>query len=168
MYIAYKITRGTIKAIVSDAAPWQIGCGSALGLLLGFLPILFPTPSVLGLAVMALVCLINCHIGSVLLFMGIGKLLAAVLSGDAMPGIAQALADQPLLYWSHLSHTGHLGRTILALLLAPLVWILMVRFTIKARVWIETKIKTNAKLVAMGKKADHPILVKILCVFLAL
>ena len=174
MYLTYKITRGTIKAIVSDAAPWQIGLGAFLGTLLGFLPVLFPTPSPLGLLILALICLLNVHIGSALMFFAVGKGLSkllhdpAVAIGNQFTGLAQFSADNAFLNLSHFNHTGYLGLTLLGVCFAPLFTILMVWFTRWFRGWLKAQVAAGGKLAKMGKMADRPILVRIACLFLGM
>ena len=176
MYIAYKLTRGTLKSLLSSAEPWQIMVGTVLGTMLGFMP-LWPVtqgPSPLWLMLFALAFVINCHFGSVLLFFAIGKMLAKVLAGPAvligqtLEGVAKTAADTPFLYWSLLSHSGYLGLTCLGLAFGVLFAVLMGWFVRWFRAFVKNKIDTNARLLKAGKLADRPLLFRIACWFLGL
>jgi uncharacterized protein (TIGR03546 family) len=176
MYLTYKLTRGTFKSLLSTAEPWQIMVGTALGTLLGFLPLwpLTQGPSPLWLGLFALALVINCHLGSVLLFFGIGKLLAKILAGPAivvgqsLEGFARTAADVPFLYWSLLSHSGYLGLTCLGGAFAILFAVLMSWAVRWFRALIKAKLEANATLLKAGKFADRPILFRIACWFLGL
>ncbi len=173
MYLAYKLTRGTIKSIVSEAEPWQIGLGVFLGTMLGFIPIIAPF-NLLAWGLIVLVCLMACHVGSALLFLGIGTLLGkalhgpAVTAGDSLRGFAQQAADTTLLHWCQLSHTGYLGLTIFGLGFALVFSIGMVLLTRWIRGWIKAKLEANAQLAKLGKLADRPFLIRVLCWFFGL
>ncbi len=176
MYLVYKLTRGTLKSILSNAAPWQIAVGTMLGTLLGFLPMwpLTQGPSPLWFALFGLAFIINCHFGSVLLFFAIGKLLAkvlvgpAILIGESFAGFAKSAADVPLLYLSLLSHTGYLGLTCLGLAFGGLFAVLMTWFVRWFRGVVMTKLAANERLKKAGKLADRPVLFRIACWFLGL
>lgn len=176
MLTLLKLIRGLLKAITSAAAPWQVALGAFFGILLGFLPI-FPIsmgPSLLGLTLLLLAIVINCHFGSVLLFMGLGKLLGlalvnpAVALGGSLDGLAQASAGIPFLYHSHWSHTGYLGLTIIGLIAAPIVAVVMAWFTVWFRTKVQTKLAEQRKLMLAGKVAGNGIVFKSMCWFLGL
>lgn len=176
MYLTYKLTRGTLKSLLSSAEPWQIMVGTLLGSLLGFLPMWPVTqgPSPLWFVLFALAFVINCHFGSVLLFLAIGKMLAkilagpAVLIGQSLEGFAKTAADTPLLYWSLLSHSGYLGLTCLGLAFGVLFSVVMGWFVRWFRAFVKAKIESNARLLKAGKLADRPVLFRIACWFLGL
>lgn len=176
MLTLLKLLRGLLKAITSAAAPWQIALGAWFGIMLGFLPI-FPLsmgPSALGLTLLLLAIVINCHFGSVLLFMGLGKVLSlalinpAVALGGSLDGLAKASADIPFLYHSHWSHTGYLGLTMIGLISAPIVAIVMAWFTVWFREKVQAKLAEQRKLVLTGKVVSNGIVFKSLCWFLGL
>lgn len=171
-----KLIRNLLKAITSAAAPWQIALGAWFGIMLGFLPI-FPVsmgPSLLGLTLLLLAIVINCHFGSVLLFMGLGKLLSlalinpAVALGGSLDGLAQASAGIPFLYHSHWSHTGYLGLTMIGLGAAPIVAAFMAWFTVWFRAKVQAKLAEKRKLTLTGKVVGNGIVFKSLCWFLGL
>lgn len=176
MYLTYKITRSAIKSLVSDAAPWQIAVGTACGTLLGFLP-LWPVsqgPSPLWFLILAVAFLISCHLGSLLLFYGIGNLLAKLLLGPAiviglgLEGVAQSCADVPFFYWSLLSHTGYLGLTLLGFGFASAFALVFTWATVFFRTRVKARIAENAQLLKAGKLADRPVLFRMACWFLGL
>ena len=173
MFTLYKLIRNLFKALTSDAAPWQIFLGTFFGTLLGFLPI-FPLsqgPSPIALILIGLVLVINVHLGSVFLFLGVTKLLSQVLHGPALlvgeqfSGLAQTCADIPFLHLSHWSHTGYLGLTLFGLVCAPLFAIVMYRFCLWFRVTWRDKLMEKARLLRAGSVVDHPWLVRLACWF---
>jgi len=175
MYATYKMLRGTIKAIGSDAAPWQIVTGTMLGTLIGFLP-LWPMfsghgPCVIGFVLLFLAIIINCHLGSLFLFMFVTKVLMLVLRGpslligDQFKGLAQTCADNAILYNSLCSNTGYLGRTILGVCFAPLFAIVMYRVVVWARTYLMPKMLAQRKLVTAGKVADKKWMIMVACWF---
>lgn len=176
MYLTYKITRGTIKSLVSESAPWQIATGTLLGALLGFLPMWPVTqgPNPLWFLLLLPVFLINCHLGSALLFFAIGKLLAKLLAGPAvvigmgLEGVAKASADTPFLYWCLLSHTGYLGLTVLGAGFAVLAAVGMGLLARWFQNTVRPRLLANAKLAKAGKLADRPVLVRIGCWFMGI
>ena len=174
MLTLLKLIRGLLTSITSAAAPWQIALGAWFGIMLGFLPI-FPVsvgPSLLGLTLLLLAIVINCHFGSVLLFMGLGKLLSLILTnpavalGGSLDGLAQTSAGIPFLYHSHWSHTGYLGLTMIGLITAPIIAIVMAWFTVWFRVKVQTKLAERRKLMLTGKVVGNGIVFKSLCWFL--
>ncbi|MBA3937347.1 MAG: hypothetical protein H0X38_07785 [Planctomycetes bacterium] len=175
MIILLKMLRGMLKAITSSAAPWQVACGALFGVLLGFLPI-FPSagPALLGLTILFLAIVINCHLGSVLLFFGLGKVLSlmlvnpAVALGNSCSGIAEASADIPFLHHSHWSHTGYLGLTMIGLIAAPLIAVFMAWFTVWLRTKVQEKLAARRKLMAAGKVVGNAMVFKAVCWFLSL
>jgi uncharacterized protein (TIGR03546 family) len=176
MLTLLKLLRGLIKAITSAAAPWQVAVGALFGVLLGFLPI-FPLhygPAPLGLALLFAALVINCHLGSVLLFMGLGKLLGLALKGPAAAlgescsGLAQASADVPFLHHSLWSHTGYLGLTLIGFVAAPLIALAMFAFTRWFRAKVAEKLAARKQLMLAGKVAGNAVVFKALCWFLGL
>ena len=176
MYLLYQFVRGFIKSLVSACAPWQIATGAFLGALLGFLPLwpLTQGPNPLWFLVLTAAFLINCHVGSVFLFLALGKLLAKLLAGPAvvigmgMDGFARTAADTPFLYWSLLSHNGYLGLTVIGTSFAVVSAVLMWFFARWFQTVIKDRIAANAKLARAGKLADRPLLVRIACWFMGL
>lgn len=176
MYTIYKLIRKFIKALVSENAPWQVGLGVFFGCLLGFLPLfnlghpfVFAWPAALVL-VAALV--INVHLGSVFLFLGLATLIhlacypLAEGIGSGLDGIAQMAAGVPLLHAAGLSHSGWLGMTVIGVVLALVASIGMWRFTIYFRAQLLPRIIEHQRLVKMGKVANKTLLMRGLCWFL--
>lgn len=176
MYTLYRLLRNLIRSIASQAAPWQIGLGTFLGTLIGFLPIwpLSQGPSPLGLALVITALVVNCHLGSVLLFWGLCKGLAltlggpAVMLGDRCMDLAQRSADVSFLYLSHWSHTGYLGLTLLGFAFAPLFAILMVWVTVTVRTKLIAKVMERQRLMTAGKVANQAWAVRAACWFFGL
>lgn len=175
MLTLLKLIRGLLKGLASAAAPWQLALGAWFGVMLGFLPI-FPSagPSLLGLTLLFLAIVINCHLASMLLFMGIFKLLALALKpvglaiGTSMSGFAQTCADIPFLHASHWSHTGWLGMTVLGIVVAPFVALAMYLFTRWFRTTVQPKLVEKRKLMLAGKVAGSGIGFKLICWFMGL
>lgn len=174
MFMIYKLVRGLVRALVSAAAPWQIGLGAGFGVLLGFLPLWVGGPNPLALAVLALALLINCHLGSVFLFWGMAKLLAlaaapaALALGNALDALAQAAAGIPLLHSAGWSHTGWLGMAILGLALAPSAGVGLAYATVAFRARLQARIEANRQLALAGKVVGNSLLMRGLCWFLGL
>src|SRR6187397_1223354 len=100
MYLLVKFLKKFFQIFNSAAAPWQVAFGVLFGVLLGFLPVITSSgPAPLGCLVVLLALFVNCHLGSVLVFLGLGKLLALALTapslalGNALDGVARASAD---------------------------------------------------------------------------
>lgn len=178
MYLTYKLLRSFIRSLASDAKPWQIGIGAFLGVLVGFLPV-WPAaqgfgPAPLGCALLLVALLINCHLATFLLLMGVAKLAtkalggAAVAVGESFEGLARASADIPLLHASLWDHTGWLGLTLIggatALPVAAGMWILASWFH---RVW-KPRLLERQRLLKAGQLVDRPWLLKSLCWFFGL
>jgi uncharacterized protein (TIGR03546 family) len=176
MYTLYKLLRNVIRSVASQAAPWQIAIGTFLGTLIGFLP-LWPfghMPSPLGWTLVLVALIINCHLGSVLVFMGLGKTIALALKGPAVAigtnfsDLAQRSADVPFLYLSYWSHTGWLGKTLLGFAFAPLFAIFMLWLTRYVRTRLMTKLLERKALVKAGGVVNKAWLVKTACWFFGL
>jgi uncharacterized protein (TIGR03546 family) len=176
MYLLYKLLRKLIKALVSDAAPWQIALAAFLGTLVGFLP-LWPitsgyAPALLGVLLLCLALVINVHLASFFLFLGVGKLLARLLEGPAVviggwcDGLARASANIPFLHHSLWDHTGYLGLTLMGFVAAPLFAITMyVTVVWFRRTWLP-RILEDRRLRLTGTIVNRPILVRCACWFL--
>jgi uncharacterized protein (TIGR03546 family) len=175
MYLLYKLLRNLVRAMVSQAAPWQIGLGVFLGTLVGFLPVWPVThgyaPSPLGVGLLFVALVINLHLASFFLFLGIGALLAKALMGPATviggwcEPLARASADIPLLHFSLWGHTGYLGLTLFGLVAAPIFAGLMLTLVLWfRRTWLP-KILEHRRLNTVGALANRPILVRVLCWF---
>ena len=176
MLTLIKFLRSLIQGIASNAAPWQMAIGAGFGILLGFLPI-FPLavgPSLLGLSLLFCAILINCHFASVMLFMGLGKLLGfallspAVAIGNNFSGLAATSADIPFLHYSLMSHTGYLGLTILGFIAAPIIALSMWIFTVWFRTKVQPKLIARKKLILSGKVATNPLGLKLACWFMGI
>lgn len=178
MYLIYKLLRDLLRAIASEAAPWQIALGTLLGVLVGFLPV-WPLshgygPAPLGCALLLLALVVNCHLASFFLWLGIGKLLALALAGPAVAlgescaGLAQASADIPLLHLSLWDHTGYLGKTLIGAALAPVAalatGLLAVWFR---RRWLPV-LRERRRLMQAGSVVSRAWLVRLLCWFFGL
>ena len=175
MLTLLKLIRGLLKGLASAAAPWQLALGVWFGVMLGFLPI-FPAagPSPLGFLLLFLAVVVNCHLASVLVFMGIFKLVALGLTGvglaigEGMSGFAQACADIPFLHASHWSHTGWLGMTMLGIVIAPIAAIGMFIFTRWFRAKVQPRLVERKRLALAGKVAGNGIIFKVGCWFMGL
>ncbi len=176
MYTLYRFFRNLIRSIASQAEPWQVGIGTFLGTLLGFMPIwpLSHGPCPLGLCVLFVALIVNCHLGSVLLFMALCKGLALTLTGpelmigERFTSLAQRSADVPFLYLSLWSHTGYLGKTLLGFACAPLFAILMHVATVQFRTRLMAKLLERRRLMSAGKVANKAWMVRIACWFFGL
>jgi hypothetical protein len=173
MLLLIKLLKKFIRVFNSNAKPWQIGLGTALGILIGFMP-LWPSggsPALLGWCLLLFALLINCHLASMFLFMGIASLLnlvlaaPAVMLGNALEGLARWSADVWVLHASYWSHTGHLGETLFGLALAPLFALLMLRVTRIVRDRWLPKLKERRRLVTAGKLAGNTFLLRCTCWF---
>lgn len=176
MLLLLNFLRGFLKALTSQAAPWQVAIGAFLGTLLGFLPLMPSSygPSPLGFGLLVLAIFINCHFGSVLLFLALGKGLSFLLAplalslGQTCEGLARWSADVPFLHASLWSHTGFLGLTILGFIAAPLIAIGMAWFTNWFRCMVATKLAERKKLMKTGKLAGNFFVFRTLVWFLGL
>jgi uncharacterized protein (TIGR03546 family) len=170
MLLLLKLLRGIIKGIASQAAPWQIVVATVLGVIAGFVPVLSPSigPGLLGLATVVVALLVNCHLGSFLAWFGVctgfSKLLLlgpAILVGDQLVPVAQWAAYNPLAAACHLNHTGHLGNTVMAVLLAPLAGWLMYRLTVRFRAWLLAWQEQRRRTATAAKVVTTPWLVRL-------
>lgn len=173
MYTLLKIIRGFVRIVTSESAPWQVFLGTFLGVCIGMLPWFRyasgPSPLVILLILAAV--FVNCHLGSALLFTGVGTLLALALEplaislGHGQAELAQSLALNPLTYALLLSDTRVLGLTILMLPIAPIAGILM---TWAARAFdrhLRAKIAERKRLLKAGKVAGNSIIMRLACWF---
>lgn len=173
MWIVYKLVKGFLRALVSAAAPWQLGLGAALGVLLGCMPLWLGGPNPLALAVLLLALVVNCHLGSVFLLWGAAKLLAlaaaplALLIGNAFDGVAQAAAGIPLLHASGWSHTGWLGLALLGILVAPEIGFLMALLATRLRARLQ-RLAEDRRLALAGKVGGNSLLMRFTFWFLDL
>ncbi len=168
------LIRRFFKIINGSNAPWQVFLGVVLGTLLGFMPVLpgFTYPAPLGLAVLGLAIVINCHFGSVLMFWAIGAALsllfapAALGVGRALDGLARAMADVPLLYHSWLSDHFYLGSTVLGLILAPIFGLVMAYLSELFRKKVRERLKAHKKMVRGTKLATNGLMIRFASWFL--
>ncbi|MBA3686263.1 MAG: hypothetical protein H0W72_13635 [Planctomycetes bacterium] len=172
MYTLIKLLKSFFKIFNSAAAPWQVFFGTLFGVLLGFLPVMTSSgPALLGCVILLLAFFVNCHLGSVLMFFGISKLLSLVLTspavalGNACDSLAQTCAGIPFLHASRWSHTGWLGLTLIGLALAPILAIAMARVTVIFRTRIRDRLLERKRLVTAGKVGGNLILVRLTCWF---
>jgi len=171
-----KLVRKFFKIINSAASPGQIFAGALLGTLFGFLPFfdldhgLAPT----GAAVLLCALCFAVHLGSFLLFAGIGALLLfafeglAVALGNGLEGFAQWASRVDLLHASRLSHTGWLGATLIALVVAPLLALAMWRLTVVFRERWQEKLLARRRMILAGKTATNGWLIRVTCWFFGL
>jgi uncharacterized protein (TIGR03546 family) len=173
MFLLIKVLKKFFKIFNSAAAPWQVALGVLLGTLVGFLPIFSKAygPAPLGLALIVIAVILNCHLTAFLLFVLLGKLLSLVLISPALAiggmadGLAQTSANIPFLHASLWSHTGWLGMTLIGFVLAPIFATLMWWATWNFRVKLRDRLIEKRKLVAAGKLAGNLFLVKAVCWF---
>lgn len=176
MLLLLKMIRGILKAITSQAEPWQVGLGAFLGTLLGFFPIMPSAygPAPLGIGLLVLAIFINCHFGTVLLFLAVGTALGWLLAvpalalGTACDGIAQWAAQVPLLHASLWSHTGWLGLTFMGIIFAPLFGLGLAKFTMWFRARLIARLAEQKKLVAIGKVGGNALVFRMLVWFLGM
>jgi len=172
MFLLIKFIRKFFKILNSDAAPWQVFLGATLGLLIGLLPIwpLPQGPAPIGLLVVAAALFINCHLGSVLVFWGIGALLFLALRpladqwAPTAEGLAAACAEIWFLHASMWSHSGWLVLSLIALVLAPILGFSMAFAAYRFRTIYRPKLLERKRLMASGKaaqKVSNPWLLKI-------
>jgi hypothetical protein len=175
MLTLIKFIRSFFQALAGEARPWQVGLGTFLGSILGLVPIFTYDYGLnyLGAFALGVAIIANVHLGSVLLFSGLGTLLWALCIplaeaiGGSMDGIAQSAATNPLLYGIGASHTGELGMLVIAAIWAPLTAIVMVLITNWFRSKILPKLLERKKLILTGKIASNGILLRIVCWFFA-
>ncbi len=173
IYFTVKTLKKFFKIFNSLAAPWQVFLGTLLGTLIGFLPICPAKygPSPLGLILVLLIIVLNCHLGSALLFFGLSWLISkalagpAVLVGEQFDGLARWASTVPFLHLSLWSHTGYLGLTLIGAACAVLFAIVMWRFTIYFRANLLQRLANNKKLVKAGKLGGNTFLLRIVCWF---
>lgn len=173
MFVIIKLIKKLLKIVNGNAAVWQVFLGALLGVLIGFLPIwpLAYGPAPLGLCLVIVAIVSNCHLGSVLLFWGIGTLLAialrapAVALGNALDGLARASAEIGFLHASLWSHTGYLGMSLIGLAAAPVIAALMAWTAHLFRSKLRDRLLQKKALVRSGKVAGNGILVRTTCWF---
>ncbi|HYE04401.1 MAG TPA: hypothetical protein VEL07_02665 [Planctomycetota bacterium] len=173
VYFTIKTLKKFFKIFNSLAAPWQVFLGTLLGTLIGFLPIWPPAygPSPLGLILVFLIIVLNCHLGSALLFFGLSWLISkalagpAVLVGEQFEGLARWASTVPFLHMSLWSHTGYLGLTLIGAACALLFAIVMWRFTIYFRTTLRDRLMANKRLATVGKVGGNTILMRVVCWF---
>ena len=176
MWAIYKIIRNFVRALVADNRPWQVAGGVFLGVALGFLPffaweygVAWPAGLLLLLALV-----INVHLGSVLLFFGLGSVAWALLIpvaeglGAALQGFAETAAGVPLLHAAGLSHTGALGMTIIGLPAAVITSLVMWRTTIVFRTRVLPRLRERRRLATVGTVAGNGLVARTLLWFFGL
>lgn len=176
MLVLVKLIKKFFKILNADAAPWQVFLGATFGILLGLLPIwpLVEGPAPLGLLILLLAVVINCHLGSVLMFWGLGSLLYLVLRipADAlaptMAPLAASFADIWFLHASLWSHSGWLSLSILGLVLAPIIGAIMATLAHRFQTQWKEKLLARRRLMKAGKVAGNGVVVRLTCWFFGL
>lgn len=174
--IVLKLLRKFFKILNGDNAPWQVFCGTLFGVLLGFLPVWPPGhgPAPLGLAILLVALVLNCHLGSVLLFWGLATLAALALRGPAL-AVGSALDD--LAWWSRdvwilhrslWSHLGWLGSTVIGAVVAPVAGLAMAVAAGWFRARVRPRLEKRRRMVAAGQAASHPLATRLLAWFFGL
>ena len=173
MLFFLNIFRKIFQALASQAATWQISLGCAWGMLLGFV-VIWPwseAPSPIGLGLLFLGLCINLHLGGMLLFWGIGKLLALATIpissaiGAGLSASALSNADNPVLFSSRLSAPNALGALFVGMALAVVTGLAMALLTRYFRAHIQPKLEERQRLVKAGKVASNPWTVRFACWF---
>lgn len=178
MYLIYKLLRSFIRSLASTAAPWQIGTAAALGIAVGFLPV-WPWshgfgPAPLGCALIAAAFLLNCHLATFFLLMGVGKLLGKALAGpalalgDSFEGLARASAEIPLLHASLWSHTGWLGLSLIGLAAMLPVGAAMWALSSWFHRTLVPRLRERQRLLKAGQALNRAWLVRLGCWFFGL
>ena len=171
MFAIIAFFKDLLKIFNGAAAPWQIWTAAFLGMWIGFLP-LWPSlwePALLGLILLTIALIINCHLASFLLFWGFGSTLALVLRpvavsfGNTLSGLAESLAQSSFFYASHLSHTGYLGSAIIGLILALMGATAFVWISIFFRTKLKEKLMARTKMVKGAKFVSKSWTLRILC-----
>jgi hypothetical protein len=173
MLLLAKLIKKFLKILNADVAPWQVFLGATFGILLGLLPFwpLVEGPSPLAMVVLLLALVINCHLGSVLVFWGIGGLLYLVLRAPAdalapsFEPLAATCADIGFLHASLWSHSGWLSLSLLGLILAPIIGALMAWSAHTFQTKYRGKLLERKKLVKAGKVAGNGIILRTTCWF---
>ena len=175
MLLLIKWIRTLAKAIASESQPWQIGVATSLGLLLG----LFdwwqmpggPNPIVIVLLIALL--WINVHLGFWLAVHGCWRHLIQLILGpmtealaEQMVPLAASMADIPLTFMLHLSHTDNLAVLPMDYHCAIVAGIAMTRFSRYFQNKLREKLEERKKLKLAGKTVTNPWLLKLACWFL--
>lgn len=177
MYLILKLIRKFIMIITSQEGRWQIAGGVWLGTILGMSSWWTPAGGLnyLTILLFLLALFVRFHLGSVFMFMAIGKLLALGLGSvildlghDRADGFARVAAEIPILHACHLSSTQQLGSLIIAV---PLGLVFAVIMTWAAHLFetkVREKIMQRKKLLTAGKVAGNTLVMRIGCWFLGM
>lgn len=173
MFAIWKFLRSLFNIINGQAAPWQVVIATLLGWLFAALPLftLSDGPAPLGILVLVLALVINCHLGSFLLFWGLGKLLltvaygATVSLGNSIAPVAQFSADIWILHASLLSDTAVLGGLVACLVFGIVTAFAMGRLAVYFRDTLRPKLIEKKKLMKAGKVAGNSWIVRSVCWF---
>jgi len=146
-----------LKALSSDASPWQLALGIMFGMLVGLTPLL----RLHNLIILFIVLFFRVNLSTFLIafsvFSGLAYLLdpamitigESLLSNDSLHGFWTALYNSDLGLLSQFFHTLTLGSFVLAVLLCPIVLItskiLIVQYRERLMAYIE-KLKIVAFL----------------------
>ena len=169
-------THGLLKAIVSDAAPWQIGLATGLGWSCGCLPWLLWPGGInwLAIAVFALLFCINCHLGMGLLAMSIAAVVHLMLSpvlasfAPSLLDLANLAAGNDIMRLLGLHHTSQLTGIALALISAPIAGFCMAKISHFFQQKLRAKLAERRRLRKAGKTAGNTIFFNLACWFLGL
>lgn len=117
-----------LKALNSEASPWQIGWAVGLGLLAGLLPF-----GLLSIVVLFIACVFTVNLTTFLVVWGLSGSFMLLVGGAVesltwqygqLSWLLNALAGSEFLQLLHLHHTQVLGGFILGLiLLIPAAWL---------------------------------------------
>jgi len=173
MFPILKLIKKFLGLLNADAAPWQVWLGTALGLLFGLLPwwSWHHGPSPLATLVLLAALFLNCHLGAVFLFTGLGTLLHYALWPPAdllapwLESVAAACAEAYVGHASLLSHTGYLALTLFAVCLAPLAGTAMAAAAHRFQTRYRDRLRERKRLMAAGKVAGNGLLLRASCWF---
>lgn len=137
-----------LKAINSEASPWQIAIGIMLGMIVGLTP--FWRLHNLFILLLALFFRINfaSFLVSALLFSGFAWFLDPLMEGigeslllaSGLQGLWTALYNSWLGQFSHFNHTLTMGSLVFALVLAPFILLgscyIVIQYRLRIMAWV--------------------------------
>ena len=177
MYVILKLIRKFIMIITSQQGLWQIAGGVWIGTILGMSSwwTLAGGLNYLTILLFLLALFVRFHLGSVFMFLAIGKLIALGLASvildlghDRADGFARMAAEVPLLHACHFSSTQQLGSLMLAIPLGLVFALVMTWAAHLFETKLREKIMQRKKLLAAGKVAGNTLVMRIGCWFLGL
>jgi len=169
--IIFKILMKFLKILNSEAEPWQIGAGFAIGLFLGITPLV----SLHNILLIMLLLVVRVNITSALVSLGIFKAVSLatdpisdqigryLLGLDPLAGVWRFLSETPGLALFNLNNTLVLGSLMIALVCALPVFLIMMmlvslyRNKLKEKVskWKIVKALKMTKLAKAAKAAGR-------------